>query len=64
MADRENRDGVAILVAVEAGGSGAVLVEVMIAEDTLALIDRYAVDHGFDRSGFLAHAARRAMEEA
>ena len=63
MADRENRDGVAILVPLRADVK-AVRVNVTIPKDVLDRIDRYASDHGFNRSGFLTHAARRAMEAA
>jgi metal-responsive CopG/Arc/MetJ family transcriptional regulator len=42
----------------------AVRVNVTLPEDVLAEIDRYAEDHGLTRSGFLAHAAKRAMENA
>ena len=34
-----------------------------LPEDVLAEIDRYAENHGLSRSGFLAHAAKRAIEE-
>ena len=64
MAERENRDGVAILVPLKADSVKAVRVNVTIPEDVLDLIDRYASDHGFNRSGFLTHAAKRAMEAA
>jgi predicted RNase H-like HicB family nuclease len=64
MADPENRDGVAILVPVKDGAKTprAVRVNVTLPEDVLANIDRYAEQHGFTRSGFLARAARLAIE--
>ena len=62
MADRANRDAVAILVPAPPTPAKAVRVNVTLPEDTLREIDRYAEQHGFTRSGFLATAARRAME--
>jgi len=63
MADPENRDGVAILIPLRDQEARAVRVNITLPEDTLAEIDRYAEAHGFTRSGFLAQAAKRAMEE-
>lgn len=63
MADHENRDGVAILVATEIR-SKTVRVNITLPEDTLRDVDRYAEAHGFTRSGFLVQAARRVMEKA
>lgn len=62
MADRENRDGVAILVPLVAASAEAVRVDVTIPEDVLDRLDRFAAERGMDRSGFLTHAARKAME--
>ena len=62
MADRENRDGVAILVPLEATAMRSVRVDVTIPEDVLDRIDRFAAERGMDRSGFLTQAARRAMD--
>jgi len=62
MSDPENRDGVAILVAVKAQAAKAVRVNVTLPEDTLEAIDRYAESHGYTRSGFLAQAAKKVME--
>ena len=59
----ENRDGVVTLISLKPYPKRAVRVNVTLPEDTLAEIDRYAEGHGFTRSGFLAHAAKRAMEE-
>jgi len=64
MADQENRDGVAILVAVKSDVAKAVRVNVTLPEDILERIDRFAEAHGYTRSGFLAHAAKRALEHA
>lgn len=63
MADPANRDGVAILVPVRTSSGRAVRVNVTLPEDVLAKIDRYAKKHGFTRSGFLAKAATRAIEQ-
>jgi len=62
MADKENRDGVAILVAVKAVPRQVVRVNVTLPEDVLEQIDAYAEARGFTRSGFLVQAAKRAME--
>lgn len=63
MSVSENRDGVAILVAVKTDAKRAVRVNVTLPEDVLAQIDRYAEAHGLTRSGFLARAAQRVMEQ-
>ncbi|MFZ4606366.1 MAG: type II toxin-antitoxin system HicB family antitoxin [Caulobacter sp.] len=63
MADHENRDGVAILVATETR-SKTVRVNITLPEETLRDVDRYAEAHGFTRSGFLVQAAKRVMEKA
>lgn len=63
MADQENRDGVAILVATEIR-SKSVRVNITMPEETLRDVDRYAEAHGFTRSGFLVQAAKRVMEKA
>ena len=59
----ENRDGVAILVAVKTQVRKAVRVNVTLPEDVLEQIDRFAEAHGFTRSGFLTQAAKRAMDQ-
>ena len=61
MADAENRDGVAILVAAPAHAVKAVRVNVTLPEDVLASVDAYASANGFSRSGFLAYAAKKAI---
>lgn len=63
MADAANREGVAILVPAGTPPCRAVRVNVTLPEDVLARIDRHAKAHGFTRSGFLALAARRAIEQ-
>jgi hypothetical protein len=64
MADPQNRDGVAVLVPVAEGTRRAVRVNITLPEEVLGEIDAYAERHGFTRSGFLASAAKRAMEDA
>jgi len=62
MGDAVNRDAVAILVAAKTGSARTIRVNITLPEDVLAAIDHYAAGHGFTRSGFLAHAARQALE--
>ena len=62
MADRENRDGVAILVALKGAAVKAVRVNVTIPEDVLDRIDRFATERGLNRSGFLTLAAKKTMD--
>ncbi len=64
MAERDNRDGVAILVPLKAEIVKSIRVNVTIPEDVLDRIDRYVADHGLNRSGFLTHAAKKVMEAA
>ncbi len=64
MADRENRDAVAILVKAPPKVAKAVRVNVTMPEDDLERIDRFANEHGYTRSGFLLHAAKKEMEPA
>jgi predicted RNase H-like HicB family nuclease len=61
MADRENRDAVAILVPAPVQAVKSVRVNITLPEDTLREIDAYAEASGFTRSGFLARAAKQAM---
>lgn len=61
MADLQNRDGVVILVDATGKAPKTMRVNVTFPEDVLHEIDRYAEEHGFTRSGFLARAARAAM---
>jgi predicted RNase H-like HicB family nuclease len=63
MADPENRDGVAILVAVHSDAQKIVRVNITLPADVLAQIDRFAESHGYTRSGFLAQAAKRIIED-
>jgi len=64
MRDRENRDAVAFLVSAPASAPKTVRINVTIADDLLGEIDRHAEREGMTRSGFLAKAAKRALEEA
>jgi predicted RNase H-like HicB family nuclease len=64
MADPENRDAVAVLIPLREQAARTVRVNITLPEATLAEIDRYAEAHGFTRSGFLAQAAKRAIEQA
>lgn len=64
MADRENRDAVAILVKAPPATTKAVRVNMTIPEDELEQIDKFAAEQGYTRSGFLLHAAKKAMREA
>ena len=61
MAERENRDAVAILVPAPAQSMKSIRVNITLPEDTLREIDAYAESFGFTRSGFLARAARQVM---
>jgi predicted RNase H-like HicB family nuclease len=62
MDDPVARDGVVTLISTSSPTKRAVRVNVTLPEDVLAEIDRYAENRGLTRSGFLAHAAKRAME--
>ena len=61
MSDLDNRGGVAVLVDGPRQIFKAVRVNVTVPEDELERIDRFADEHGYTRSGFLLHAARREM---
>lgn len=62
MADPENKEGVAILVALKTEAKKSVRVNVTLPEDVLQQIDAFAEAHGLTRSGFLAKAAKREMD--
>ncbi|MEX6507067.1 type II toxin-antitoxin system HicB family antitoxin [Jiella sp. M17.18] len=64
MADRENRDGVAILVPAKPPATRIVRVNVTLPAADLEAIDAYARAHGMTRSGFLAAAARQKLRES
>lgn len=61
MAERENRDAVAILVDAPKAAGKAIRINITLPADVLDAIDRYAEEHGLTRSGFLARAARRDL---
>jgi predicted RNase H-like HicB family nuclease len=63
MAHRENRDAVAILVKAPPATTKAVRVNMTLPEDELEQIDKFAAEHGYTRSGFLLHSAKRATGE-
>jgi predicted RNase H-like HicB family nuclease len=64
MADPGNHDGVAILVTLKDEVKKIVRVNVTFPEDVLTKIDAFAEANGFTRSGFLARAASREIEQA
>lgn len=59
MAERENRDAVAFMVAADTHPARTMRVNITIPEDILAQIDAYAAAHGLTRSGLIAAAAKR-----
>jgi predicted RNase H-like HicB family nuclease len=61
MAEAQNRDGVAILVAAPPLATRSVRINVTLPDDVLAKVDAFAAANGFSRSGFLAYAAKKAM---
>ena len=61
MAERENRDAVAILVDAPQQAAKSVRVNITLSADVLDEIDRYADSRGLTRSGFLARAARKEL---
>lgn len=64
MAERANRDAVAFLVPAPPRSTRTVRVNITLPEHELQAIDRYAEAQGLTRSGFVARAARRAIDEA
>ena len=63
MAERANRDAVAILVDAPQQAAKSVRVNITLPADVLDEIDRYAESQGLTRSGFLARAARKELME-
>ena len=61
MSVRENKDGVAVLIAAPDAEVKSVRINVTLPADVLEQIDQYAEREGFSRSGFLAQAAKKAM---
>jgi predicted RNase H-like HicB family nuclease len=65
MQDPDNRSGVPVLVPAPPPKAARIQrVNITIPEDVLTAIDRYAEEHGFNRSGFLVQAAKKMMETA
>ncbi|MBW6400763.1 type II toxin-antitoxin system HicB family antitoxin [Roseomonas sp. HJA6] len=64
MAERENRDAVALLVPGPAKAVKAVRVNITLPEDTLKAIDTFAESQGLTRSGMILVATKRMMEAA
>lgn len=63
MANDDNRQGVAILIAVPDRGRRSVRVNVTFPEDALRAIDTAAAERGLTRSGFLLESARSAIDQ-
>jgi predicted RNase H-like HicB family nuclease len=61
MSAKENKDGVAVLIAAPDAEVKSVRINVTMPADVLDQIDQYAEREGFTRSGFLAQAAKKAM---
>ena len=64
MADRGNRDAVAILVKAPPATAKAVRVNMTAPEKELDEIGQFAAEHGYTRSGFLLRAAKKAIAGA
>ncbi|MBO0131579.1 type II toxin-antitoxin system HicB family antitoxin [Agrobacterium burrii] len=64
MANAENSNGVAILVALKAESKKSVRLNITLPEDVLKEIDAFAEAKGLTRSGFLARAAKHEMSNA
>lgn len=64
LSDPENREGTPLMVPLTTAAPRKVVrVNITLQEDVLQEIDRSAESLGFTRSGFLAHAARKAIRE-
>lgn len=61
MANKDNKDGVAVMISAPTSVAKSVRVNVTLPSDVLDQIDQYAEREGFTRSGFLAQAAKKAM---
>src|SRR4051812_24879366 len=61
MANRENKDGVAVLIQAPATNVKSVRINITMPADVLDQIDQYAEREGFTRSGFLTQAAKKVM---
>ncbi|MBU0740330.1 MAG: type II toxin-antitoxin system HicB family antitoxin [Alphaproteobacteria bacterium] len=63
MSDPGNSDAVAVLIPLRSPAKKAVRVNITLAEDLLRAIDAHAEAHGLTRSGFLAQAADRQIND-
>jgi predicted RNase H-like HicB family nuclease len=63
MSDAGNRDAVVVLIPLNTERKKAVRLNITLPEDVLLKIDAYAEANGLTRSGFLASAAKRQIEE-
>jgi predicted RNase H-like HicB family nuclease len=61
MANRENKDGVAVLIQAPDANVKSVRINITMPADVLEQIDQYAEREGFTRSGFLTQAAKKVM---
>lgn len=61
MSAKENREGVAVLIAAPDAEVKSVRINITMPADVLDQIDQYAEREGFTRSGFLAQAAKKVM---
>jgi predicted RNase H-like HicB family nuclease len=64
LAEPENAGSIAILAVAPSRAPRSVRVNVSLPEDVLIRVDKYAEERGLTRSGFLAQAAKKAMEDA
>lgn len=63
MADAANLDAVAVLIPLKSQARKSVRLNITLPEEVLREIDAYAEAHGLTRSGFLAQAAKRQINE-
>lgn len=63
MSDPENKDAVAVLIPLKTQNPKVVRLNITLPEDVLVEIDAYAQANGLTRSGFLASAAKRQIDE-
>lgn len=61
MADRQNRDGVAVLIDPPVVAAKSVRLNITLPADVLEEIDAFAEAQGLTRSGFLARAAKKEL---
>lgn len=64
MQNPQNRDGVAVLIAVTPPVPRSVRINITLPADLLDKIDEHAEREGFTRSGFLAQAAKKTLASA